>query len=277
MEEKVKGCIITSKVLKWARRFLEEKGFMEILPLILTKLSDPLLQVEYARAQIGDREFLLTTSMIFQKQILMNYFEKIFIVSPNIRIEKESPHHLIEFVQIDVEIRNAGRESVLSFIEDFLIYIISKVKEEIPHLVKVSVPKKPFKRITVLEMKEKFGDMLNFSKSIEEPHFLIDFLEKEREFYDKEDPERRGILLDYDLIYPFGFGEGLSGGEREYEYHKIVERIRRKGIPLEIFKEYLEYAKEGFYPSAGFGLGVERLVKYLGGFDEIKKARFFIY
>ncbi len=277
MREKIKGCIIASKVLKYARRFLEEKGFMEILPLVLTKLSDPLLQVKYGKTRIGDREYILTTSMIFQKQILMNYFEKIFIVSPNIRVEKLSSYHLIEFVQIDIEIRNKIREEMLSFIEDLVIYIIASVKKEIPELVKVPVPLKPFKRITVLKMKEKFDNMLNFSRKIEEPYFLVDFPEKEREFYDKEDPEKKGILLDYDLIYPFGYGEGLSGGEREYEYDKVVDRIKRKHIPLKIFDKYLEEAKRGFYPSAGFGLGVERLTRYLGEFNDIKKTRFFIY
>ncbi|MEO0287669.1 MAG: asparagine synthetase A [candidate division WOR-3 bacterium] len=277
MEEKIKGTIIVSKILKWSRRFLEEEGFIEILPLILTKLSDPLLSMNYAKTKIKGKEYLLTTSMIFQKQILMNSFDKIFIISPNIRIENKSVHHLIEFVQIDVEIRNAKREDVLSLIENLLIYIISNTKKEIPEIVKVPVPDKPFKRITFLEMKEKFGDVIKFSKNIEEPYFLIDFPEHEREFYDKEDPERRGILLDYDLIYPYGFGEGLSGGEREYEYEKILERIKRKGMLLEIFKEYLEYAKRGFYPSAGFGLGVERLARYLGGFDDIIKTRIFVY
>lgn len=277
MKEKIKGAIIVSKILKWSRRFLEENGFVEILPLILTKLSDPLLSMNYAKTKIKEKEYLLTTSMIFQKQILMNNFEKIFIISPNIRIENESNSHLTEFVQIDVEIRNAKREDVLSFIEDFLIYIISNIKKEIPDIVKVPIPDKPFKRITFSEMKEKFGDVVNFSKNVNEIYFLIDFPEEEREFYDKEDPERKGILLDYDLIYPRGFGEGLSGGEREYEYEKILDRINRKRMPLEIFKEYLEYARKGFYPSAGFGLGVERLARYLGEFDDIRKTRIFIY
>ena len=39
-----------------------------------------------------------------------------------------------------------------------------------------------------------------------------------REFYDKEDPERPGHYLNYDLIWPEGFGEALSG-----EYLKIAK------------------------------------------------------
>ncbi len=278
MDEKLKSTLICSGVLKEARDFLLERGFVEILPLILTRLSDPLLETKYAKTKIYDKEYFLTTSMIFQKQILMNYFEKIFIVSPNIRIEKESPHHLVEFVQLDVEMRNVTKEKVMEFIEDLVIYIIRNLKEKYPQLIKVPVPEKPFKRISVKEMKEKYGNMLNLSQSIKEPYFLVDFLEEEREFYDREDPQRYGILLDYDLIYPFGFGEGLSGGEREYEYERIVDRIKRKGLPLSLFKEYLEYAKERkLKPSAGFGLGIERMVKYLLGLDHIRKTRIFVY
>ena len=276
MEERIKGTIIVSKILKWARRFLEEKGFTEILPLILTKLSDPLLSMNYAKTKLKGKDYFLTTSMIFQKQILMNYFDKIFIISPNIRIENESPNHLLEFVQIDVEIREMKREQILSFIEDFVIYIISKVKEEIPEII-VKIPEKPFKRITFLDMKRNFGNVMNFSKKIEDIYFIIDFPEEEREFYDKEDPFRKGILIDYDLIYPYGFGEGLSGGEREYEYEKILERMKRKNLPLDFFEEYLKEAKKGFYPSAGFGIGVERLARYIGKFKDIKSTRIFIY
>jgi aspartyl/asparaginyl-tRNA synthetase len=38
-----------------------------------------------------------------------------------------------------------------------------------------------------------------------------------------------------DLIYPEGYGEALSGGEREYQL-----------------------AEKGLFPSAGFGIGIER-------------------
>jgi asparaginyl-tRNA synthetase len=39
-----------------------------------------------------------------------------------------------------------------------------------------------------------------------------------------------------DLIYPNGHGEALSGGEREYEYERIKERILKGGQTLAQFK-----------------------------------------
>ncbi len=68
-----------------------------------------------------------------------------------------------------------------------------------------------------------------------------------------------------DLIYPEGYGEALSGGEREYEYERIKERILKKGQNLTHFKKYLELAKDDLPASAGFGIGIERLTRYICG------------
>jgi asparaginyl-tRNA synthetase len=35
-----------------------------------------------------------------------------------------------------------------------------------------------------------------------------------------ESEENPGVLKDFDLIYPEGFGEAISGGEREHRYEK---------------------------------------------------------
>ena len=73
-----------------------------------------------------------------------------------------------------------------------------------------------------------------------------------------------------DMIYPEGFGEALSGGEREYEYSKILERIRKKKQTNEQFKWFLEAAKYDLKPSAGFGIGIERLIRYICGYPRIE-------
>lgn len=103
-----------------------------------------------------------------------------------------------------------------------------------------------------------------------EPFWIIDIPLDKREFYDREDPEEKGILRDMDLIYPEGFGECLSGGEREYELDRIRERIRLKNQTEEQFKWFLEYAKHGLEPSAGFGIGIERLTRYVCGLSRIE-------
>ena len=113
------------------------------------------------------------------------------------------------------------------------------------------------------------------SKTHKEPVWIIDIPLESREFYDKEDPEKPGFLKDMDLIYPEGFGEALSGGEREYEYKRIKERILKKGQKLSQFKKYLELAKDDLPASAGFGIGIERMTRFICGLQRIEEASLF--
>ncbi len=76
-----------------------------------------------------------------------------------------------------------------------------------------------------------------------------------------------------DLIYPEGYGEALSGGEREHQYNRIKDRILRKGQKLSQFKEYLQLAKNDLPPSTGFG--IERLTRFICGLSRVEDASLF--
>ncbi|MFW6120829.1 MAG: amino acid--tRNA ligase-related protein, partial [Petrotogales bacterium] len=79
-----------------------------------------------------------------------------------------------------------------------------------------------------------------------------------------------------DLIWPEGFGEGLSGGEREFEYNSIMKRLSGKEKDIEELSWYLKTAEEGMLlPSAGCGFGVERFARYLCNLDHVKLTRLF--
>ena len=113
------------------------------------------------------------------------------------------------------------------------------------------------------------------SKTYADPVWIIDIPLRKREFYDREDMKNPGYFRDMDLIYPEGYGEALSGGEREYCYERIKVRIRKKGQRLSQFREYLELSKEDLPPSAGFGIGIERLTMFVCGLDKIEDASLF--
>merc|ERR1711916_291998 len=114
-------------------------------------------------------------------------------------------------------------------------------------------------------LREKYGN--DFEKVISEqsstPVFLTNF---KREFYDRETPGVRGQYNNFDIIYPEGYGEGLSGAEREFEYEQIIYRMKELDMDLEPYANYLEAAKRGMIPStAGAGIGIERLIKFICG------------
>ncbi len=287
LQKRVVASKILSEVLSCSSSFLKDKGFVEILPVIISPITDPLLDPSKGlRFEIYGFPFELTKSMIFHKQISVISIPKIFTISPNVRVEpherKNSGRHLLEFAQLDLEARDFTRDEIMELGEDLLIHVISCIKEKCKNELEffersLQIPEKPFPRITWEEAVKNYGKdyELSLSQDSRTPVWVVDFPIYEREFYDKEFEDKEGYNVDMDLIYPEGFGEALSGGEREWKYERIVLKIKRKGLNLESFRFYLEIAKTGLLPSAGFGIGVERLVRFLTGVKGIFEVKLF--
>jgi asparaginyl-tRNA synthetase len=278
---------IKSELRKALGDYLRKKGFIEISPVIISPVTDPLFhQTEECEIEYQGKKFKLTKSMIFHKQIALLSHEKVFAFSPNVRLEPiefaDTHRHLIEFTQLDLEMKKASREEVISLGEELLVesiaYIKAKCKKELNILKrKLDMPARPFERISYKKAYEQYGSDFEtiLSYMYKEPFWIIGFPINFREFYDKEDPARPGILLDMDLIYPEGYGEALSGGEREYEYGRVISRMELSGLDSASFKPYLEFLQEGLPPSAGFGIGIERLTRWICGLSSIEEVSLF--
>ncbi|MGB8952956.1 MAG: asparagine synthetase A [Candidatus Aminicenantales bacterium] len=278
---------IQDRILRYSRDFLSRKGFIEILPVIISPFTDPLTD-HRIRGEIEcyGFKYQITKSMIFHKQISLLSLPRIFCFSPNVRIEPQerqtSGKHLIEFVQLDLEIKEATREDVMRLGEELLVDILHNIKDSCRSELQffkreIKIPTPPFRKYSYEEAVGLYGldYETRLSQSFSEPAWLVDFPVEHREFYDREYSENPGVLKDMDLIYPEGYGEALSGGEREFEYDKIKKRIERKKIDLEFYDIYLQFARKGLPPSAGFGIGIERLTRFICGLQEIQETRFF--
>lgn len=269
---------IGTSLLRKLTEELVNRGFYWVLPVVLSKITDPLwpdpnYSIEKRiEVEIYGEKVWTMQSMIVHKQVLMAAgYEKIFILSPNIRIEKReralTGRHAYEFTQLDFEIAYGKMKDVFNLVEDLIIeslrYIKENHKEELEKLnVKIRIPEKPFKVYRREELEEKYGKDWEEESSIfnKEPFWVINI---PRYFYDYEDTER-GEWRNYDLILPEGYGEVLSGGEREYEYEKILNKMKRDGVRIENYKYLLDLAKDGkLIPSAGGGIGIERLLRWI--------------
>ncbi len=278
---------VQTKLISIIRDFLIRESFKELLPVIISPITDPLADYRVrGEVECYGFKYQITKSMIFHKQLSLWLFERIFCISPNVRIEpeerKNSGRHLIEFVQVDLEMKEATREDVINLGEKLFHEMIEKIKSvaasELRQLGRVLPSfRPPFPRLSYKEAVENYGEdfELKLSSEIREPVWILDFPVEVREFYDRENEDRPGWLVDMDLIYPEGYGEALSGGEREYQVEKIKNRIVRKGIDPEIYRLYLELAERGLFPSAGFGFGLERLTRFVCGLDDVAEARVF--
>jgi asparaginyl-tRNA synthetase len=278
---------VGSEIRMCAGTFLRKQGFVEINPVIISPLTDPLHHGTLdGSISYLNKHYQLTRSMIFHKHIALLGVEKIFIFSPNVRLEPPryalTKKHLIEFTQIDIEIRNGTRDDAIDLAENMFVEICRHVRDccfhELQYLDRtVPLPKKPFTRITYRDAYREHGIDFesHLSADAREPFWIIDFPIEAREFYDREYEDQPGILCDMDLVYPEAYGEASSGGEREYTYERIIERISKTDLHPHDYWWYLELAKRGLPSCAGFGIGVERLTRYICGLSDIAEATIF--
>jgi len=277
---------IQSAVLKATHDFMWRRGILQLMPVMLSAITDPLNHPVYdSSIEYGGQRLQMTKSMILHKQIAMipDGVRGIYIVSPNVRLEMESlretGRHLFEFSQVDIELKGASATDFMKFAEELYVQVFSFVKkecvEELEHLGReIKVPSAPFKVFDSVAARSKYGD--DFERILSEtesaPFWVTDHY---REFYDKRDPITKKHI-NYDIFYPEGFGEGLSGAEREVDYDIITEKMKERKMDFTPYKPFLDIARRGLLrPSAGAGFGVERLVRYITGKRHIRDATFF--
>lgn len=285
------------EVLSAIREFLRKEGFIEILPPIIGPVTDPGIRgAKQVSVDYYGSPFKIMSSIILYKQMIVGSLEKIFAVSPNIRLEPLSSiatkRHLAEFRQVDLEEANATYHDAMRLAERLVEYVVETISQKCAEQMKMlerrlRKPSLPLQRLSYEEafdllhsrgFKLKFGKEFSWkaekvlSQTFRDPFFITDYPLEARGFYYRENPEKPGFLRDFDLIYPEGFGEAISGGEREYEFEAVVKRMRQTGEDLDAYRWYLDMLKDGVVPSAGFGIGVERLTRWICGLQAIWDA-----
>lgn len=286
-----KKCIsrVMTHTLKYLTSLFVENGFEWILPVIFSKSTDPLWPDPGAsiekrvEVEIYGETVRTTLSMIIHKMVACSLaYPKLFVLSPNVRIEKNERAttgiHAYEFTQLDFEVREASSADIMTFVERILCGLIQSLRrnlsEELTYLGRyksLTVPRMPFKVYDRKELEGTYGKTWEnkLIAEAEEPFWVTNI---PREFYDFEDFES-GKWDNYDLILP-KYGEVLSGAKREWNYRKIVKKMQRDGIKKENFKILLSLARRGkISPSAGAGIGVERLVAWISGSKHIGETQ----
>ena len=286
-----KACI--GKVMTYALKNLTshfvDKGFQWLLPVALSQSTDPLWPDPGASIEkrievdIYGKTVRTTASMIIHKLIAASFaYPKLFILSPNIRIEKAeratTGKHIYEFTQLDFEARNASSKDMMSLVEEAVCNLVTNLKrnmkDELTFLCRcdtLTFPKRPFKVYDRKELEAKYGAEWEegISKETRDPVWVTNI---PREFYDFEDFQT-GKWDNYDLFLP-QYGEVLSGAKREWEYEKILKKIERDKINKDNYALVLKLAKQGkLKPTAGGGIGMERLVGWISGVEHIAETQ----
>ena len=81
----------------------------------------------------------------------------------------------------------------------------------------------------------------------------------------KRDPENADRVLNDDLVAIEGAGEGIGGSQREDNYDLLLERIRHEDFRKKNTPGCLDLRKYGAVPHSDFGIGLERMVRWMAG------------
>ncbi|MDH5780267.1 MAG: asparagine synthetase A [Candidatus Bathyarchaeota archaeon] len=288
---------VQDQILTSLPEFLRKKGFIEVLAPIIGPATDPGIRgAKQISIQYYGVPFKIMSSMILYKQMIISSFEKVFALSPNIRLEPlestKTARHLAEFRQIDLEMVHASYDDAMNLAEGLLMSVVRDVREYCCEELKglgraLKEMTAPLKRLThkqAVQLLRSNGYMVSYVEEIpwdaeaalsamhEHAFFVYDYPLVSRGFYDREDPRRPGILRDFDMLYPEGFGEAISGGEREHTFEGVLKRMKLTGVDPEEYEWYLQMLKEGVPHSVGFGIGIERLTRWICGLKTIWEA-----
>lgn len=286
---------IRSEFIKAAFDFFTEHDFTYInAPSIVQSAVEggsTLFNIDY----FGKKASLTQSAQLYEEAAICA-FGKVFIMQPAFRAEKsKTAKHLTEFVMIEAEAAFNEQSANMKLQEDLVNYVCVRIAERRGKELEVLgrkfvVPERPFPRITYDEVREtaiknginfEWGEDIHteaerfISKTFDKPFFIIDYPLSARSFYHMTKPDNDKITLSADLIAPEGFGEIATGGQRIHDYNTLIERLRQYELPSESFQWYVDLRKYGMPPHAGFGIGVERSVRWICNLKHIRATSLF--
>jgi len=223
---------------------------------------------------------------------------KIYNMSPTFRAEKsKTSRHLSEFWMAEMEAAWMELDEVTEVAKAEIRFIIKEVlkknrkeleilERDISLLEKYETAEYPtIKYADALKLLEEKYDMnVPWGKdlrTLEEakiadhykvPVVVTHYPTEIMGFYKPPSTENPKEALCFDMLAPEGYCEIIGGSERSLLVDNMKERLRAEGEDPETYNWYFDLRKYGSVPHSGYGLGVERVVSWICGLDNIKDA-----
>ena len=258
--------------------------------------------VDYSKDFFG-KAANLTVSGQLEAETYATALSRVYTFGPTFRAENSNtPRHLAEFWMIEPEMAFFELEDDMDIAEEFVKYLLnwalthcaedmaffdSRVQKGLIETL-THVANSDFVRISytdAIKELEKNNDKFEFKaywgcdlqteherylteQTFKKPVMVYDYPKEIKAFYMKMNPDGKTVRA-VDVLVP-GIGELIGGSEREADYDKLVARIKELGMNPEDYWWYLDLRKYGTVPHSGFGLGFERLIRYVTGMGNLR-------
>ncbi len=277
--------------------FFRSRGYHEFTPPIFTPNAceggATLFKVKYY-----DREIYLTQTWQLYAEAAIFALGKIYDMSPTFRSEKsKTSRHLTEFWMAEMEAAWMTYHDVIGVAKDEIKFIIRKILDTNGPELEIlgtdtakleAMLDKEWPTITytdalkILEekgMKVQWGKDLRtveeeeLMKHFDTPIAVVEYPKEAMAFYKpvKTDADAPGpVAKCFDMLAPDGGLEIVGGSERDTDINALIEALEAEGEPVENYDWYLDLRRYGSVVHSGYGLGVERLLQWILGLDNIK-------
>ena len=258
--------------------------------------------VDYSKDFFG-KKASLTVSGQLEAETYATALSRVYTFGPTFRAENSNtPRHLAEFWMIEPDMAFYELEDNMDLAEEFVKYLLNwaltKCTEDMQFFEQrvqkglietlTHVANSDFVRITytdAIKQLEKLNDKFEFKvfwgcdlqteherylteQIYKKPVMVYDYPKEIKAFYMKLNEDGKTVRA-VDVLVP-GIGELIGGSERESNYEKLENRIKEMNMDPQDYWWYLELRKYGTVPHSGFGLGFERLLRYITGLGNLR-------
>lgn len=249
------------------------------------------------------RPTYLTVSGQLNGEIYASALSDIYTFGPTFRAENSNTsRHLAEFWMIEPEMAFADLSDNIdcaeSYIKYVLKYALDNCQEDMEFFNKLVAPgiierlehvvNTPFERATytyavrILEKADKkFEYPVKWGIDLQSEHerflaeeffgkpvVLTDYPKQIKAFYMRANEDNKTVA-NMDVLFP-GIGEIIGGSQREERLSVLEAKMKECHLKPEDYWWYLELRKYGSVPHSGFGVGLERLIQYTTGMENIR-------
>lgn len=229
---------------------------------------------------------------------------KVYTFGPTFRAENSNTsRHLAEFWMVEPEIAFSDLNDTAALAESYLKYVFKAVLNErqddmdffnqridktasarLQQVAEVNFEHMEYDdAITLLQnSKVKFAYPVEWGLDLQSEHerylteklvgkpiVLKNYPKDIKAFYMRLNDDQRTVAA-MDVLAP-GIGEIIGGSQREERLDVLDLRLQAQGLSEELWW-YRDLRRYGTVPHAGFGLGLERLINYITGMDNIRDA-----
>jgi asparaginyl-tRNA synthetase len=258
--------------------------------------------IDYKKDFFGRETFLTVSGQLNVEAYCMS-LSKVYTFGPTFRAENSNTtRHLAEFWMIEPEIAFADLMDDAALAQNMLKYVFKTVLDKnaddmaffaqfINKDVITRLEQLVNQNFEMLTYTEAIDKLLKSNKSFENnvswgidlaseherwiceeligrPTIVTNYPKDIKAFYMRQNEDGKTVAA-MDILAP-GVGEIVGGSQREERYDKLVERMKEMNISQEVLYWYLDLRRFGTAKHAGFGVGLERLVSYITGVQNVR-------